>query len=142
MPYGMSLRIIWTKSSGRVLMPRILSPTTMLFFAGVIWPTVWGSGSRISGTGHQRGALLDCLAHGTLVIEHQPFDNRERQGSVADQLIVKCAEAEICSLPVPIAPQQPHDLPLARDVRDLLRAAGRSAGRRSRTSREIGRAHV
>ena len=35
----------------------------------------------------------------------------------------------MCSLPVPIAPQQPHDLPLARDVRDLLRGAGRRARR-------------
>src|SRR5437879_12405571 len=82
------------------------------------------SASRISGTGHERGALLDCLVHGTLVIKHQPFDNRERQGSVADQLIVKCAESETCSFPVPIAPQQPHDLSLSRDVRVLLLESG------------------
>src|SRR5437016_3092004 len=104
------------------------APNTVADDYAVLWRCHIAN-SRISGTGHWRGALLDCLAHGTLVIEHQPFDNRERQGSVADQLIVKCAEAEICSFPVPIAPQQPHDLPLARDVRDLLRGAGRRARR-------------
>jgi hypothetical protein len=64
--------------------------------------------------------LVQRRAYRTVIIEHEPFDHRQWQGTIADQLIVEGAEAKVRALAVAIAAEQSHDLPLAGDVRDLL----------------------
>src|SRR6185295_1981816 len=72
--------------------------------------------------------LARYRGYGGRIIEHEPLDNRQRQASVADQLIVKRTQAKSGSLPVAIAPQQAHDLPLPHHVPDLLRRLRRGSG--------------
>ncbi len=64
--------------------------------------------------------LVQRRAYRGVIVEHEPFDHRHRQGTIADQLIVEGAEAKVSALAVAIAAEQTHDLPLAGDVRDLL----------------------
>src|SRR4030095_16224549 len=69
-------------------------------------------------------ALLQRFAQRSVVVEHEPFDDEERQSAVAQQLMVESTEAIRIALGVPIPAEQSHDLPLAGYVRDLLRRAG------------------
>src|SRR5580765_5527428 len=64
--------------------------------------------------------LQRCTQRG-LVIQHQGFDDGQGQASVAYKLVVKRPEAKRRTLTIAIATEQPQDLPLAGDVRDLLR---------------------
>src|SRR5205085_3598157 len=61
--------------------------------------------------------------------DQNPFDNREREAAVLDQVIVELAEAKIWTGFVAITPEQIHDLPFAHDVTDLLRRTRSRAGR-------------
>src|SRR4030095_2802837 len=74
-------------------------------------------------------ALLQRSAQRSVVVEHEEFDDGQRQSSVAEQLIVENTEAESVALLVAVAAEQPHDLPLAGDIRDLLRRTRSRAGR-------------
>src|SRR5512138_108878 len=81
------------------------------------------AGDSSAGESARRLRLLQRFAQRGVVVEHQPLDDGERQSAVAQQLIVERTETERVALLVPILAEQPHDLPLAGDVRDLLRRA-------------------
>src|SRR5260221_507756 len=68
-----------------------------------------------------RRLLFERTPHGCVIIEHQPLDDGQRQGPVADELIVKGAEPEIRTLRVTVPGQQAHDLPLTHHIGNLLR---------------------
>ena len=54
------------------------------------------------------------------VVEENPFDDRQRQAAVLDQVVVKLSEAEVRALFFTVASEQIHNLPFADDVADFL----------------------
>jgi len=67
-----------------------------------------------------RSSVGSCLSQRRVVVEHEPLDDRQGETAVADQSIVKFAEAEVRSLRIPVPAEEPHDLPLPHHVPDLL----------------------
>src|SRR6266576_3259971 len=65
-------------------------------------------------------SLFHCFLQGGRIIEQNPFDDRHRQTSVLDQVVMELAEAEIFALSIFVTAEQIHDLPFANDVADLL----------------------
>ncbi len=73
--------------------------------------------------------LLRSLLQCRRIIEQDPFDDRNWQAAVLDQVIVKLAEPEVFALSILVAPQQMHDLPFADDIADFLVRTRSRAGR-------------
>jgi hypothetical protein len=63
------------------------------------------------------------LLNRSRIIEQHPFDYRNWQTAILDQVIVKLTEPEIFALFIFVAAEQIHDLPFAGDVTDFLRRA-------------------
>jgi len=70
------------------------------------------------------GKLSSELFHRLLqrgrIIEQDPFDHRDWQTAVLDQVVVKLIKAKILTLSIFVTAEQIHDLPFADDVADLL----------------------
>jgi hypothetical protein len=54
--------------------------------------------------------LFRSLLQGGRIVEQHPFDNRQRETSVFDQVIVELTELEIVALSVLVTAEQIHDL--------------------------------
>ena len=65
-------------------------------------------------------ASFGCLLHRARIIEQNPFDYRDWQAAVLNQVIMELAEPEIIALSILITTKQIHDLPFADDVADFL----------------------
>jgi hypothetical protein len=61
------------------------------------------------------------LLHRTGIIEQNPFDYRDWQTPVLDQVIVELTKPKIVALSIFVAAEQIHDLPFAGDVANFLR---------------------
>src|SRR5216683_447720 len=71
---------------------------------------------------------LQRLVQRRRIVQQDPLNNRKRQAAILDQVVVKLAQAEVSSLLVAIFSQQPHNLPLANHVGNLLRWTRSRAG--------------
>ena len=54
------------------------------------------------------------------IVQENPFDDRQRQTAIFDQVVVELAKPEIIALAIFVTAEQVHDLPFADDVADLL----------------------
>src|SRR5262249_10580306 len=65
-------------------------------------------------------SLFRCLLQRTRIIKVDPFDDRNWQAAVFDQVIVELTQPEIVALFIFITAEQIHDLPLPGYVTDFL----------------------
>src|SRR5207248_10654997 len=68
-------------------------------------------------------SLLRRLLHPIRIIEQNPFDYRDWQTAVLDQVSVELTKPKIVALSIFVAAEQIHDLPFAGDVSNFLRWA-------------------
>src|SRR5581483_1138260 len=80
----------------------------------------------MDGYGNDRSVQRQagCPLQVRRIVEQDPFEHRNRQRTVGDQIVVELTEAELRSFDIAIAAEQPHDLPLSCHVADLLRWIG------------------
>src|ERR1043166_8771251 len=62
------------------------------------------------------------------IVEQNPFDYRNWQAAILDEVIMKLPQSETFALPVFVAAEQIHDLPFADYVADFLCRTRRCPG--------------